>query len=427
MLQFREPLKLRLIKRKYWFALAICISVALLVQKASSGQPVTKIEIAAGEYDRIATPVQFTLPDTLAGNTRLLLTDLESGSSIPCQRIDNDSAILIVNELKAKQMRRYSLTTFSDAARRDPRAKVNDDGRSLQVFVAGKPVLRYHTGVRQAPEGISSVYNRSGYIHPVFDPDGREVTDDFAPDHAHQHALFFAWVNTSYRGKKIDFWNQKGRTGDIRHAEVIAKESGDVFARFHVRQKHFDISENENGAAVIDEQWLVTVYVVDSHFVFDFVSTQELIGDQPLIINEYHYGGFALRGNRNWLVGKERGAEKEDSEADILTSEGFERVKGNHSRPQWTSMFGKIAGKHSSITVIDHPGNFRHPQPVRLHPTKPYFCQAPMVLGEFKLTPNSDYISRYRIIVSSEKPNTEFLNRCRADYANPPEVRFVGK
>ena len=43
------------------------------------------------------------------------------------------------------------------------------------------------------------------------------MTDDFPPDHAHQHGLFFAWVSTSFDGHDVDFWNQSKKSdGDVR-------------------------------------------------------------------------------------------------------------------------------------------------------------------------------------------------------------------
>ena len=77
------------------------------------------------------------------------------------------------------------------------------------------------------------------------------------------------------------------------------------------------------------------------------------------------------------------------------------------------------------VTVLDHPGNFRFPQPVRLHPNKPYFCFAPMVLGEFEISPGHPYTSRYRLYVHDGPPDAADIERLWNDYAAPPVVRVV--
>ena len=72
-----------------------------------------------------------------------------------------------------------------------------------------------------------------------------------------------------------------------------------------------------------------------------------------------------------------------------------------------------------------HPGNFRAPQPVRLHPHKPYFCFAPMQLGDFEITLGRNFASRYRFYAHSGPVNAEESERLWQDYAEPPKVRVV--
>jgi len=80
--------------------------------------------------------------------------------------------------------------------------KLTENDDLIRVTLRGKPVLEYIKTEKPVPEGIEPHYRRSGYIHPVFTPTGQEITGDFPEDHAHQHALFFAWAKASYDGKK---------------------------------------------------------------------------------------------------------------------------------------------------------------------------------------------------------------------------------
>jgi hypothetical protein len=77
------------------------------------------------------------------------------------------------------------------------------------------------------------------------------------------------------------------------------------------------------------------------------------------------------------------------------------------------------------LSVLDHPENFRFPQPVRLAPAVPYFCMAPAVLGSFPIEPGQVHRARYRFILHDEKLEAGVLERCWQDYSSPPEVRVV--
>ncbi len=40
----------------------------------------------------------------------------------------------------------------------------------------------------------------------------------------------------------------------------------------------------------------------------------------------------------------------------------------------------------------------------------PYFCWAPMVLGEFEIAPGKPYVSKFRYIVHKGAPDSSSLN-----------------
>ncbi len=51
------------------------------------------------------------------------------------------------------------------------------------------------------------------------------------------------------------------------------------------------------------------------------------------------------------------------------------------------------------LVAIPGPENFRAPQWVRLHPSKPYFVFAPMVEESFQIRPGQPYESRFRFVL----------------------------
>ena len=135
-----------------------------------------------------------------------------------------------------------------------------------------------------------------------------------------------------------------------------------------------------------------------------------------MILEKYHYGGMAFRGNSKWVKEKEDNGVK-SGDLQFLTSEGKDRWNGNHTRPNWVALTGKLGKQDVSLTVFGSPKNFRAPQHVRLHPNKPYFCFAPSVAGKFKIAPGKKYLSRYRYLVTSKAANIKLINDHWRQYA----------
>jgi hypothetical protein len=324
---------------------------------------------------------------------------------------------MLQDRLPHGQSRRYRVLASNIPRETTAAVSCRDTGDALVMAVSGRPVLTYHTAVVIPPKELDVVFRRSGFLHPVSTPGGNVVTSDFPADHAHQHGIFFAWKQTEFEGRPIDFWNQAAETATVEHVSVKRVESGPVYAEFEVALKHLDLTAPEGAKPVLDEDWTVRLYSRNDVFVFDLLSRQRCASTSPLKMLEYHYGGMGYRGPVSWLG--------DSSGCRMLTSEGLEREEGNHSRPIWVDCLGGGDGRLGSIRIIQHPDNFRYPQPVRLHPTKPYFVFAPEVLGEFSIEPEQTYESRYRYVVFDGKLREDVGEQLVQDYISPPVVRVV--
>ena len=369
-----------------------------------------RIRIEAGPQERTSGLVQCRLPQAWRDIDHLTLVVVDDGTKVVAQRstlFPQQLCWMLETPLPAKTSREYRVLR-SPAPK--PSMTCKDQSGKIVIAAQGHPILTYHHETAQPPAEISSIYQRSGFIHPLQTPGGRVVTDDFPPDHAHQHGLFRAWVNTKFMGEKVDFWNQSGKTGNVKHSRLGQLTSGPVFAEFTVHLEHQQLLPEGQSRTALHEQWSVRAYQDQGVFVVDLLSEQQAATHSPLQIMEYHYGGFALRGHRDWNA---------DSKFSFLTSEGKDRLKGNHSRPNWVLMTGPVDDDWASCLAMGHPENFRHPQPVRLHPKMPYFCFAPMVLGEFSITQNASFESRLRIVVADGQMTPESANRLWAEYSAP--------
>jgi hypothetical protein len=204
---------------------------------------------------------------------------------------------------------------------------------------------------------------------------------------------------------------------------------GPVFADVRVQLRHDDLTAPGGPKPVLNETWGMRAYDVPGRVIIDFVSVQECAGASPLKINKFDYGGWAMRGNAQWFDASVKGINAPDpaksGNSDFLTGEGKHRKDGNHTRPRWVDLSGAVDGRVAGVTVIDHPTNFQYPQPVRLHPNKPYFCFGPEIATEFQIVPGQLYITHYRLDIHDGPPDVDTIERLTNDYANPPRVTEV--
>ena len=371
--------------------------------------------VQAGQSDRHNTVVTFKYG--LNENHDIHLID-DAGNHFPLQ-FEGQMASFVLRDLKAGQQKSFYFA----------RGKITDSKEHgavwlkraqnrLTIQVQDYQVLSFvaEPGSLPSPD-IKPVFLRGGYIHPVYTPMGRIVTDDYPSDHYHHHGIWFAWTKTEFEGKHPDFWNVGDGTGRVDFEKVGKTWMGPVYAGFTSFQKYVALT-GEAPKTVLNEEWDVRVYNVGTEFfVFDIVATQECASASPLILEEYRYGGMGVRGNREW---------KDKTKVSFLTSEGKTRDDGNATRARWCHIGGSVNGQLVGIAVLDHPWNFRAPEPLRIHPDDPYFNYAPSQMGRFQIDPGKKFVLRYRYVVSDGPPDAKLLDRLWNDYANPPKATVIG-
>lgn len=131
------------------------------------------------------------------------------------------------------------------------------------------------------------------------------------------------------------------------------------------------------------------------------------------MLEQYTYGGFALRGNAQW---------SDPANVTFLTSEGLDRAGGDGQKGRWCSIGGHVDGKMVGFAMLGHPENFRAPQTFRVHPKHPYMSFAPVKDGPFTIEPGKPYVSRFRIVSFDGPLDRELIERLWRDYAMPPKV-----
>lgn len=383
------------------FCLLVCVSLN------TSAQMTETIKITNDNYLRTHSVVYFRLKP-IGSTENIYLVD-KNKQKYPVQFLKDGFACAIMS------LRPGEVKDFKAVRERNTgtKAEISITAAEAQFKVKGKQVIGLQTGKKDLPAGIDSVFRRGGYIFPVLSPSGLSVADDYPLNHKHHHGIWAAWTKTEFEGRQPDFWNVGSKTGNVLFEGIKNTAAGAVFATLESRNAYYDKSINPN-KKVLDEDWNIKVYNLKGgekpYYLFDVELRQRLSTSSPLKLPEYLYGGIGFRGNGEWN-GKDN--------TYFLTSEGKDRTNGHATTSNWVHISGKVSGKLTGITILSHPDNFRSPQPMRIHPTEPFFCYAPPQAGGFEITPGKEYVARYRFIVYDGEADLEFIKNMWDNYAHP--------
>jgi hypothetical protein len=405
--------------------IVLCFCITVLFTTAFAAEKKTIVTVEAGNFDRRSTVVAFSLPQNLKAETVALQRERKL---VPLQVGKDRRAFFVVEDLRKGTRANYDLVATGPAAAGISEGQVLSRREQSKVKFSwiepgGKvhPLLDYQAEPGAFPrDDIKAAFRRGGYLHSVHTPSGKVVTDDFPPNHIHHYGVWWAWTKTVFDGREPDFWNMGDNKGRVEFEALEETWSGAVHGGFRSKHRFVDLTAPKPITA-LNEIWEVTVYAVGlgsaaKYSVFDLVSEQQCATSHPLKLPEYRYGGVGVRGNWAWN-GKEK--------ASFLTSEGeTDRDKGNTTQGRWCDMGGQLEGGPAGIAILCHPQNYRAPQPMRLHPTEPFFNFAPQQAGDMEIKPGEKYVARYRFVVHDGPPDRAELDRLWNDYAHPPVVKL---
>lgn len=395
-------------------------------QSVADTEPLATITVKAGKHARIDTPVSVALDGISMGPIRgaiRLVEVKDSGPTTVAMQLESDPRRLwwiLSGTTPAGSTRTFQLVKGGvKPPKVDARVEVTKDDKVLQILRGDTKILQYSHAPVPPPEGKSELYTRSGFIHPLWSPEGAVLTNIHPPDHIHHMGIWMPWTKTKFEGKEVDFWNLATGQGTVRFVKFLSTTSGPVYGGFQAEQEHVALKTSEGEKVVLKETWDVRVYNIGGpekgYWLWDFVSTQRCVADSPLYQIKYHYGGFGFRGAAEW----------EGENAAYLTSEGKIRKDGHGTRARWCDVAGAIEGKWVGVTFYSHPKNFRHPEPMRIWPSgQVFFNFAPSQLGDWVMEPGKDHVFRYRMYVHEGKVNVADAERIWTDYAEPPKVKL---
>src|ERR1043166_7455351 len=177
---------------------------------------------------------------------------------------------------------------------------VQRSGEKVVATVDGKKIFEYQAEAGRLPRAnIKPAFLRGGFIHPIFTPAGKIISDSYATNHLHQHGIWFAWTKTEFEGRQPDFWNMGEGKGKVEFVAVDKIWSGATEGGFVARHRYIDLASGQP-KPVLNETWEVKVYKgpgrSPSANMFDLICTQECATTNRLKLPQYYYGGLGFRG-----------------------------------------------------------------------------------------------------------------------------------
>lgn len=394
------------------------------------GNEIARITLNAGDYDRHNSIVSASLDglDIDLAESKLVLYQISDGNEkeVVSQldmkagpklhwRLDRD---LTAGNSMTYSLRKQNRSLNNNAVK----VQVVDSDGNLVVKIGSRNILQYNFNEAPLPEGVSEMYNRAGYIHPLWSPKGEVLTRIQPPDHYHHLGIWNPWTHTEFKGKVIDFWNLIKGEGTVKPAAIISTTSNDVFGGFRVLHNHIDLNGmTPSGAEVaMKEEMDVRVWNIgEKAWLVDFTSTMNCATDSALKIIEYRYQGFGFRATEKW----------NDKTATLLTSEGKNKEDGNATRARWCNVNGVSDFGTSGVLFITHPSNYNYPEPIRIWPDgtnmgkeNVFFNFNPAMDRDWVLRPGNDYQLRYRMFVYDGKMDEKRAESLWADFAYPPQI-----
>ncbi len=411
----------------------IILFFSININSFSQEIDVAKIKTQAGKYDRENLIVSATLHglDLDLTNSDFVLYEIVGANE---KKINSQLDMsgepklwwMIRGKILAGKSRSYTLKKSAKANEKKISAiEVIHDHGNLIVKSNGKNVLQYNFNIAPLPKGVPEIYNRAGFIHPLWSPQGEVLTRIQPPDHHHHVGIWNPWTHTKFMGKEIDFWNLNKGEGTIKPSTIISTTSNDLYGGFRVIHDHIDLNglSPKGYNVALKEEWNVRVWnVANNAWLIDFVSTMNCATDSAFTILEYRYQGFGFRATKKW----------NDKTANLLTSEGKNKEDGNATRARWCDVNGISEFGNSGVLFITHPSNYNYPEPIRIWPLgankgkeNVFFNFNPAMDRNWVLEPGKDYRLRYRMYVYDGKIDADQAEKLWQDFTNPPRVSIV--
>lgn len=303
-------------------------------------------------------------------------------------------------------------------------AEVELKDGELTMYKGSNNLLRYVYKTVYPPQGVDTSYKRSGFIHPLWSPGGKELTRIQPRDHYHHYGIWNPWTQVEYEGEVIDFWNINSKQGTVRFSKFVSVQEGPVYSQFSALHEHVVFRKQGGEEVAMNELQTIRVYPQQkgqNYFIVDFNFKMNCATESPFKILEYRYAGIGWRTTEKW----------DNKNSIVLTSEGKARKDSDGSKARWCIVEGTLDDDYAGVVMMSFPTNYNHPEPLRIWPENQYnrgdmfanFC--PTKDMDWLLEPGKEYSLTYRFLVYEGKVDSARAENAWHFFANPPKVKII--
>lgn len=300
------------------------------------------------------------------------------------------------------------------------RIRIVDDGKSFHFKFRDSLLMSYRYQSMPVPEGVSQVYSRSGFVHPLRTLSGNLLSRIQPSDHYHHYGLWHPWTHTEYDGEEIDFWNLAKKQGTVRFNDVVSWTEGPLFSELTVIHDHI-VHPGRGEQTVLKELLTYRIWTPSpsqNHYILDVIYHMNPATHQPLTIKEYRYEGFSLRGPVHWS----------DDNVNLLTSQGKNKSNGNATRAEWIKVTGPgDQSGTSTVVFMTHPANYNFPELIRIWPTGANGGKENLFINfnptqdrDWVMKPGQTYTLQYRVIAGDRDFSADTLDKMWSLYTGRP-------
>ena len=295
-----------------------------------------------------------------------------------------------------------------------------DTEGSLTISSDNRNLLRYQYRTVYPPAGVDSAFKRSAFIHPLWTPNGQELTRIQPPDHYHHYGIWNPWTHVLFEGDTVDFWNLVKKQGTVRFANFVSVVAGPVFSEYSALHEHV-VFKGKSEKVAMNEIQSVKVYQPQANkdcFIVDFIMNMNCASESPVTLLEYRYAGFGWRATEKW----------NRNNSEVISSQGKDRVHTDGSKERWAIVQGELDDDYGGVVMMSYLANYNHPEPMRIWPIDMYdrgdmFASFTTTKDtDWYLEPKKNYVLKYRLLIYNGKMTSEEAETAWQYYAHPPKI-----
>jgi hypothetical protein len=409
----------------YFFAACflLCIVQASAQQIASFSVKLDKTT------NLVDVPVSINLDElSYVADSALALFELQGQRQVPIAfQIKHDGKRIMHWLVNPKGKKEFSYVLALAAPSNFNPIKAIKSATDITFNANNRNLLRYNDATVYPPAKIDTIFKRSGFIHPLWTPRGQELTRIQAPDHYHHYGIWNPWTHVAFEKDTVDFWNLNSKQGTVRFAKLVSKTEGPVFSEIQALHEHVVLKKGGGEKVALNELQTIRVYQPEKdqdYYIVDITSQMNCATESPFNILAYRYAGMGWRTTGFW----------NNTNCEVLTSEGKTRKDTDGSRAKWCIVQGELPGNETGgVAFLGYPANYNFPEPMRIWTLNTngrgdmFFNFAPTKDRNWLLEPGKTYVLKYRLVVFNGKFDQAKAESAWQGFAHPPAITLNNK